>query len=336
MKTRWLAISVMVTVIAVTGCAGKKAAKTAVEKPTNIAAPVAESSKLVNPFEIEGKWYRANLHTHTNLSDGDVNLPIRVKQYRDKGYQVLAVTDHEKTNNVAGYSDANFVLISGMETHPACPGAQIPYHFVCLNIPDGFKRDKAMTAQQVIDAVKAAGGEIIFAHPYWSGHTTREMLAVDGYVGMEVYNGVCHYAGKGYNSVQWDQLMNTGKIIPAVANDDVHSSSAVGQSWTMIKAKELSTNTIMDALRSGSCYASCGPVIEDFRIDANTVVLKCSPVVEICFMGPYTLGNNVMSDREHLITSASYKLPPQIKWVRAEVVDANGKHAWTNPIEIKK
>jgi predicted metal-dependent phosphoesterase TrpH len=330
MKTRWLAILTLAAVITVAGCAGRKAVKVKA-----VAAP-AVSAKLVNPFEVEGTWYRTNLHTHTNLSDGDVNLPIRVKQYRDKGYQVLAVTDHEKTNNVAGYSDANFLLLSGMETHPACPGAQVPYHFVCVNVPQGLTFARDVNATERIRRVKAAGGEIIFAHPYWSGHTTREMLAVDGYAGMEVYNGVCHYAGKGYNSVQWDQLMNTGKIIPAVANDDVHSSNAVGQSWTMIKAKELTTDSIMNALRNGSYYASCGPVIEDFRVDANTVTVKCSPVVEIVFMGPYTLGNNVMSDREHLITSASYKLPPNINWVRAEVVDANGKHAWTNPIEIQK
>jgi predicted metal-dependent phosphoesterase TrpH len=330
MKARWLVIAVIIAVIAIAGCAGRKAAA---EKR---ATATPSAATLVNPFEAEGKWYKANFHTHTNLSDGDVNLPVRVKQYRDKGYQVLAVTDHEKTNNVAGYSDANFLLISGMETHPACPGAQVPYHLVCLNIPNGFLRNKDMTAQQVIDAVKAAGGEVIFAHPYWSGHTTREMLAVDGYIGMEVYNSVCNSMGKGYNSVQWDQLMNTGKIIPAVADEDVHSSSAVGQSWTMIKAKGLTTETIMNSLRDGSYYASCGPTIEEFKIENGTAVVKCSPVVEICFMGPYTLGSNILSGREHLMTSAEYKLPPTIKWVRAEVVDANGKHAWTNPIEIQK
>jgi len=44
----------------------------------------AAPSKLVNPFEAEGTWFKANLHTHTTTSDGDVNVAVKVKQYRDK------------------------------------------------------------------------------------------------------------------------------------------------------------------------------------------------------------------------------------------------------------
>jgi hypothetical protein len=291
----------------------------------------ANANILVNPFTTSGNWYKANLHTHTTLSDGDVNLPVRVKQYRNKGYQVLAVTDHEKTNNIAGYSDSNFLLLNGMETHPRS-NTEAPYHFVCLNIPEGLHFEANVPAANRIRQVKAAGGEIIFVHPYWSGHTINDMLAIDGYIAMEVYNGKFSYTGKGYNSVQWDQLLNTGRIIPAVAADDLHNSAQVAQSWTMIKAKELTPKAIMEALRTGSFYASCGPTFDDFHIEPGMVVVKCSPVVEICFMGQNSHYRNVTADPNHLITSASYKLPEKIRWVRAEIVDANGRHAWTNPI----
>jgi predicted metal-dependent phosphoesterase TrpH len=295
----------------------------------------ANANSLVNPFTTSGNWYKANLHTHTTLSDGDVNLPIRVKQYRDRGYQVLAVTDHEKTNQITGYSDPNFLLLNGMETHPRS-NSQIPYHFVCLNIPEGLKFTADVNAAERIRQVKAGGGEIIFAHPYGAGHTINDMLAVDGYIAMEVYNGKFSYTGKGYNSVQWDQLLNAGRIIPAVANDDLHNSALIGQSWTMIKAKELSPKAIMEALRTGCCYASCGPAFEDFRVEAGTAAVKSSPVVEICFMGQNTFSHNVTADPNHLITTAKYKLPEKIRWVRAEIVDANGRHAWTNPIVIEE
>lgn len=294
---------------------------------------VCFAADLINPFTIDGNWYKTNLHTHTTLSDGDVNLPIRVKQYRNKGYHVLAITDHEKTNNVEGYSDANFLLISGMETHPSS-GADVPYHFVCINIPQSLSFAKDVNATERIRQVKASGGEIIFAHPYWSGHTTKEMLAVDGYIAMEVYNGDFNLTGKGYNSVQWDQLSNTGKIIPAVAADDVHHTEKAGQSWIMLKAKQLTVDAVMDALRAGSYYSSCGPVFEDFRIEGDSAIVKCSPVMEICFMGQNTYSRNFTAPKNSPITSASYKLPKKIKWVRAEIVDADGKHAWTNPIII--
>lgn len=289
---------------------------------------------LVNPFPISGNWYKANLHTHTTLSDGDVNLPVRVKQYRDKGYQVLAITDHEKTNHIEGFSDSKFLLLNGMETHPRS-NALVPYHFVCVNIPEGLKFAPDVNAMKRIRQVKAGGGEIIFAHPYWSGHTINDMLAVDGYCAMEVHNGNFSYTGKGYNSVQWDQLLNTGKIIPAVAADDLHNSKLIAQSWIMIKAKELTPAAIMDALRTGSFYSSCGPALKDFQIKDGKAEVKCSPAVEICFMGDYTLSHNVTARPKKLITSAEYKLPKKIKWVRAEIVDAQGRHAWTNPIVIE-
>lgn len=296
---------------------------------------VCLAAELINPFTTEGNWYKTNLHTHTTRSDGDVNLPVRVKQYRDKGYQVLVVTDHEKTNNVDGYSDANFLLLNGMETHPKS-NADIPYHFVCINIPESLSFARNVNAMERIRQVKASGGEVIFAHPYWSGHNINDMLAVDGYIAMEVHNSYdgIYYIGKGYSSVQWDQLLNTGKIIPAVAVDDVHRSKYVGFSWIMIKAKELTPTAIMDSLRAGSFYASCGPVFEDFRIDGDSVIVKCSPAVEICFMGQNNISHNVTADKNNLITSAKYKLPEKIKWARAEIIDANGRHAWTNPIVI--
>jgi hypothetical protein len=300
------------------------------------AIMTAAPSRLVNPFVVEGKWYRANLHTHTTLSDGDVNLPVRVKQYRDKGYQVLAVTDHEKTNNVAGYSDKDFLLISGMETHPACPGAEIPYHFVCLNIPNGLTFAKEVNAPERIRQVKASGGEIIFAHPYWSGHTINQLLAVEGYIGIEVFNGTFARTGKGYSSVQWDELLNAGHMMPAMANDDLHESARIGEAWTMIKAKELTANAIMNALRSGCYYATCGPVFEDFRVEQGFAKVKCSPVAEIHVFSQngFDFYDSVANNK--VLTSAQYKLPPEIRYVRAEVVDANGKHAWTNAIEVKE
>ncbi|MEN6386310.1 MAG: hypothetical protein ABFD79_14085 [Phycisphaerales bacterium] len=289
---------------------------------------------LQNPFLTQGNWYKANLHTHTTLSDGDVNLPVRVKQYRDAGYQIMAITDHEKTNNVEGYSDANFLLISGMETHPKS-NSPVPYHFVCINIPQTLTFAKDVNATERISQVKAAGGEIIFAHPYWSGHTINDMLAVDGYIGVEVYNSEFYRLGKGYSSIQWDQYLNTDRIIGGVAADDVHRSSLVGQSWIMIKANELTTNAVMDALRKGMYYASNGPQFEDFKIEGENIIVKCSPVTEICFMGPYTYSSNFMAEKGNTITQATLKIPKKAKWLRAEIVDADGRHAWTNPIVIK-
>jgi predicted metal-dependent phosphoesterase TrpH len=54
-----------------------------------------------NPFELAGKWHKANLHTHTTVSDGRVSAAQRVEQYRDASYSVLAITDHSNISNAA-------------------------------------------------------------------------------------------------------------------------------------------------------------------------------------------------------------------------------------------
>jgi len=53
-----------------------------------------------------------------------------------------------------------------METHPICLNDKNAYHLVCLNIPFGLEFPKESDADTWIQAVRKAGGETIFAHPY--------------------------------------------------------------------------------------------------------------------------------------------------------------------------
>jgi predicted metal-dependent phosphoesterase TrpH len=141
-----------------------------------------------NPFTAAGNWYKAALHVHTTTSDGDVDVDTRLKQYREAGFQVVAVTDHWKTNDLAGRSDDAFLAISGMEMHPKTGTGAPDHHFVVLDLPHPLALDKKQPAQEMIDAVKRAGGMVIYAHPHWTAHTLLEMEEVGGYVAMEVYN----------------------------------------------------------------------------------------------------------------------------------------------------
>jgi hypothetical protein len=284
----------------------------------------------VNPFTTDGQWYKAALHVHSTTSDGDVIVAERVKQYREKGYDVVAVTDHWKTNKIDGLSDEKFLVINGMEAHPK------GNHFVFLNLPEGFEIKKDMEPQPAIDMVNAVGGGVIYAHPYWLGHTIDDMLAVKGYMGVEVYNGVCDLMNcKGYGNVHWDQLLGKGVMLPAVAVDDVHNSKNINLGWTMIKAKELNVKEIMASLKTGCYYASCGPTIEQYKVENGVATIKCSPVSMICFGGQGAYGFVIKGQDGKLLTEAQWKLPEPCKFVRAEVTNANGKHAWTNPIVLK-
>jgi hypothetical protein len=296
-------------------------------------------SVFLNPFEQEGTWYKAALHVHTTTSDGDVDVATRLAQYRKAGYQVVAVTDHWKTNDLTGLSDAGFLAINSMEAHPQTGTGAPAHHFVCLDLPHPFELSKTLSAQALIDTVRTAGGKVVYAHPYWTAHSIAEMLEVGGYAAVEVYNAHCDLASrKGFNQAHADQLFNRGILAGLTAVDDVHKSAWLNVGWTMIRARSLTKADVMDAFAKGCTYASCGPAIEDFRVGDGTVRLRCSPVAEIRFHFNGS-GGGRLHEAPHgeTITTAEWKFAGGRKspeWIRAEVVDPAGKHAWTNPLAI--
>jgi len=299
--------------------------------------PESHPNFPVNPFEREGRWFKAALHVHTTTSDGDVDVPTRIGQYREAGYDVVAITDHWKTNDLSGFSDETFLAICGMEAHPATGTGAPSHHFVCLGLPHPFELAKDMPAQALIDKAKAAGAKIIYAHPYWTAHSMEEMMEVSGYCGVEVFNAVCDLmASKGYNQVHWDQLLNKGRIVAGLATDDVHKSKDLDLGWTMVRAPALTQENILAAIESGCFYASCGPAVEDFRIENNTVRIRCSSSAVIRFFYNGSGGGRTFrAEPGQALSSAEWTFgggKRSIQWIRAEVVDADGRHAWTNPL----
>jgi predicted metal-dependent phosphoesterase TrpH len=293
------------------------------------------SNRLSNPFRIKGNWYKAALHVHTTTSDGDVDVPTRLKQYKDKGFHVVAITDHRKTNDLSGYSSGNFIAISSIEFHPKTYSGAPTHHLLGIGLPHPYTYDNSLSAQEMIDDIKSKGAKVFYAHPYWTGHTFVEMTEVTGYIGVEVHNEVCEGANSGSGHVHWDQMLNKGYILSGLATDDVHKSEAVGKAWTMIKAAKLDEKDILEALENGCFYASKGPEIEDFFVDENLKVrIKCSPARRIAFRTNGDSNGRVFSseDSKGLVTAEWDLSKKKPKWVRCEVTDENRNTAWTNPI----
>jgi len=291
---------------------------------------------LVNPFETDGKWFKANLHSHTTTSDGEATVAERIKQYREAGYDILGITDHRSTNKVGGLSRDDFLVIGGIETHPLCPGTEEVYHLVGLNVPYGlsFGEDWEVPANEQIERIKKAGGEVIVGHPYWSGLTINDLISLEGFIAIEVYNATSTKIGKPISSVQWDELLEIGRVTGGIAVDDTHSGRDIFMGWTNIRARSLKLGAVMEAIRRGSYYSSCGPVIEDFRIDQGRAVVKCSPAAEIHFIAQRWHGQSFYADDWRLLTEADAWLYSDWHYVRAEVVDEKGRRAWTNPIVL--
>ena len=63
----------------------------------------------------EGKFYKANLHMHTTVSDGKMTLEETKKAFMEKGYSIVAFTDHEIMVPHNDLTDDNFLAITSTE-----------------------------------------------------------------------------------------------------------------------------------------------------------------------------------------------------------------------------
>jgi len=296
---------------------------------------VANKNDLTNPFKTKGKWYKAALHVHTTSSDGDVDVPTRLKQYHDLGFDVVAITDHRVTNDLSSYSDKNFLALSSIEFHPKTYSGAPTHHFLGLGLPHPYKYNEDLDAQEMINDIKSKGAKVFYAHPWWTGHTYVEMTEVSGYIGLEVYNDGCKGSNSANAEVYWDQMLNKGHVLSALATDDLHRTSEIGKAWTMIKAKKLDEKGILEALENGNFYATMGPEIIDFQLSENmTIKIDCSPASKIAFrVNGAGNGKVVLAENGEELTSSEWDLSKKKpNWVRCEVTDKDGKTAWTNPI----
>jgi len=293
-----------------------------------------------NPFlqPDDWRWFRANFHTHTAESDGQTPLDQRIRQYRDAGYDILAITDHGRVVDVAGRSTDEFLLINGIEEGVEAFRDGHRFHILCLGLSPEFVFDKTLGPNSIFAQVNAAGGIAFLAHPYWSGVNVNDLLALEGCAGIEVWNSSQWGGGHSVSSVHWDIGLDAGLRFPAIAVDDTHSGPEgdwdLCAGWTMLRMPELSLDAVLNALRAGRFYASTGPVIHDFRVEGDVAYARFSAAREAVFLSWKACGKRVWDRAGGLITEGEMPIRDREWWryVRLEVTDADGHTAWANPI----
>ena len=281
--------------------------------------------------------YKANLHSHTTNSDGGYTPEELIQIYAENAYDVLAFTDHRKTNRVSTYDGKGMTLVSGIELHPVGP-RNLPWHLLALNVPEDFPGEYE-TAQDAITAVLLAGGIVFCAHPHWCGFSSADVLTLNGISGIEIYNTSCRGIGKDYNDQCWDELVNAGFFKGAIAVDDTHGSWHLFGGWTMILAEDPSVPSLMDALSKGNFYATQGPVFHRIELKGRTFEADFSEATEVILLAPNSRGVCITAPNfpkygdHNTLTTFSRELPPNFPGpVRCRIRDKEGKYAWSNPV----
>lgn len=207
----------------------------------------------------QGRFYKANLHCHTTCSDGELTPEEIRTVYKEKGYSVVAYTDHEVLFPHDDLRQEDFLPLNAVELdagHPDEWDASQRFHICCIALePDNVvtpcfspewsklfriaQRDQAKapagrpvlsrvhTAENcnaLIAEAKELGFYVTYNHPDWSLEQQEDFCSYTGMDAMEIYNHGCVVDGyQDYNPKDYDFLLRQGKRIHAIAADDNHN-----------------------------------------------------------------------------------------------------------------
>lgn len=298
------------------------------------------------------RWYKGNTHTHTLYSDGDSSPDDVVRWYREHGYNFVVITDH---NVLVGVDRLNadhgaageFLVIKGEEVSDLTPQGK-SVHVNGLGVdqlvrPQGGSSVTEML-QRNVDAVRAVGGVPHINHPNFQWAISPSDLApVANYRLLEIFNAhpAVNNAGDstkpGVETV-WDMLLTSGQIVFGIAVDDAHhfktpdapGAAGPGKAWVMVRAEQLSSDAILEALERGEFYASTGVEISEIAVTSKRIIVTVNQQPATTYRVQF-IGKNGRVLKERSSNRASYRIRGKERYVRVKVIASDGTVAWTQP-----
>lgn len=294
------------------------------------------------PFQQPGQFWRGNLHTHTDRSDGTLSPEAVCAYYRDNGYDFLALTDHYMERFGYPLTDApalrseTFLPIAGAELHAGDTSWSGLWHILAVGLPPDFPGNLPdETGPQIAARAMQAGAFVAAAHPAWYSLCEADVLSLGGVHAIETYNGTSvDHNDRPDSWYMLDALSAQGYRYFACATDDAHFDphrADVLRGWVMVKAETLTQEAIVTALKRGHFYSSTGPQILDIQVEpGEAVTARCSPASSVFVTGKgwwarHEHGNGL---REVTFDIREFRSP----YCRVTVRDAAGGRAWSNPI----
>jgi hypothetical protein len=331
----------------------KRAAALFVSAVMMLAVPVSSQTPDAGT---KLRWYKGNTHTHTLNSDGDSTPDEVVRWYREHGYDFVVITDHNFLTSVEGLNalhgaDEKFLVVRGEEVTDAF--GEKPLHVNGLEVkrfvpPQGGK-SVVDVVQRNIDAIRAAEGVPHINHPnYGWAISVDDLKKIERHRLFEIFNGhplVNNVGGGGQPSMEevWDALLTSGKLLFGIAVDDAHHfkrpydawAARPGQGWVVVRAEKLSSAALLAALERGDFYASTGVEIADYSVKAEAMTVTIRERGATKFTTQF-IGRGGKVLQTSITPVSTYAIRGDEGYVRAKVVDSNGKSAWLQPFVVRR
>jgi hypothetical protein len=292
---------------------------------------------------LHAAWFKGNTHAHSPMSDGSSSPEALARWYQQHGYAFLFITERNGVTNIAPLNEAlgnggRFLVIAGQEVTSTMPnGAAVTVNALRpqRSLKAQLGKTAAETLQKDIQTILDAGGIAQINQPNFRWGLTANDIAAKGAVLLEVFDAASANtsgAGPGLPGAEgiWDLVLSRGVPIWGVASDDTHDLPRLGMGWIVVRAARLAPDDLLDAMGRGDFYASTGVEIRDYSADARqisvAVVEKPDEKYRIQFVGP----GGVLQDQTG--AAAVYRIRGNEGYVRARVIDSNGRTAWMQPV----
>ena len=301
------------------------------------------------------RWYKGNTHTHTLNSDGDSTPDDVVRWYREHRYQFLVLTDHNyltgvDTLNALHGADEQFLVMKGEEVTDRFGEKSL--HVNGLDVGQRIEPQGGSSVVDVLNrnvaAIRAANGIPHVNHPNFRWSITREELQqVRNNRLFEIYNGHPHVNQLGGGGVPgleevWDAILSSGTLLYGIAVDDAHTFkqpgnpnvAGPGRGWVSVRAARLEARALLAALERGDFYASTGVELADLEVMADRMRVVVKPVTDAKYRIQF-IGRNGRIVHEAIESAATYTFTGNEGYVRARVLESNGRMAWIQPTMVR-
>jgi len=332
---------------------------------------------MVAEFRLSESAFKGALHCHSTTSDGVLSPEDVCRFYGKRGYSFVSVTDHNKLSRV---SSKEITAIPGVEINTGKTSLGDTFHVVLVGVDEMPPVGVRDNPQDLIDWALENDVYVYLAHPHWSVLSMKDMLEFNRVFALEVYNHGSEVSiARGYSEQYWDYVLSSGFMINGLATDDAHvyTFDADG-GWVVVNSNSRDADDILDALKRGDFYSSCGPVVKYAEASKDRLLVMCSPVRIVKFISygdrgivvsldllraldkgmglswpivdfhvdvvePYTVYHLDVAERFRVVVkvddgiqelSVSGSGIPLDRFVRVEVVDDLGRHAWVNPFTL--
>jgi predicted metal-dependent phosphoesterase TrpH len=202
---------------------------------------------------------RADMHMHTNVSDGAADVQTLLARVSTLDLDVIAITDHDRLDATLWAYDHrdqyNFDVVPGLEV-TSYEGHVLAW-WVTTPIPP------RLSLEETVQAIHEAGGVAILAHPfhvhvsetrrgfqrYWRNMGLIEQIGFDG---VEVSNagiilpGVNLIARRAVRSL----------AVAQVGNSDAHTLNGIGSSSTTFPGR--TAQDLRQAIATCQTWANVG------------------------------------------------------------------------------